>query len=181
MAIARESTVSKDHQRQDLENAFIECRVRLREVAQRIVGTRDLAEDVLQTAYLRIVHPPSRPVIQQPISYCFQVVRHLAIDCRRRSMLESQLFTPEATGHAVPSPRSHPEQAVISQQYLRVIENALAELPKRTRQAFRLYRVDGMTQREIATRLGVSPTLVNFMIRDAVEALKSCREQFIRD
>lgn len=37
--------------------------------------------------------------------------------------------------------------------------------------------LEGLTQRQIATRLHVSLTLVNFMIKDAVEALKVCRQQ----
>jgi hypothetical protein len=44
---------------------------------------------------------------------------------------------------------------------------ALQELPERTRQAFELHRIDGVPQREIASQMQVSPTLVNFMVRDA--------------
>jgi len=36
----------------------------------------------------------------------------------------------------------------------------------------------GKTQREIAKEVGVSPTLVNFVIRDAMNALASCRGAF---
>jgi RNA polymerase sigma-70 factor (ECF subfamily) len=39
--------------------------------------------------------------------------------------------------------------------------------------AFEMYRIRGMTQKDIAVTLGVSPTLVNFMIRDA---MTHCRE-----
>ena len=34
--------------------------------------------------------------------------------------------------------------------------------------AFELHRLDGLTQRAITEQLGVSITLVNFMIRDAL-------------
>ncbi len=33
-----------------------------------------------------------------------------------------------------------------------------------------------MTQRQIAAQLGCSATLVNFMIRDVVDALRGCRD-----
>lgn len=165
-----------DCQRQDLQATFIEHRHRLREAAQRIVGNRHLAEDVLQSAYLRIRDTSEQLLIQQPVSYCFQVVRHLAIDQSRRRALESQFFAAEFEGHAVPAPQMSPERTAIGGQLLALIEATLARLPVRTRQAFILYRVEGMTQRAIADRFGVSPTLINFLIKDAIEALKQCRD-----
>ena len=41
------------------------------------------------------------------------------------------------------------------------------------RHAFEMYRLHGVPQKDIAKELGVSPTLVNFMIRDA---LVHCRK-----
>lgn len=165
-----------DRPRQDLQVTFIEYRDRLQEAAQRIVGTRDLAEDVLQSAYLRITETSVHLVVRQPLAYCFQIVRHLAIDyCRRRS-LETQLFVGEVEGRVVSAPHLSPELSAISSELLAQVGEALARLPSRTRQAFVLYRFEGVTQRDIAERLGVSPTLVNFMIKDAIEALKQCRD-----
>lgn len=167
--------MSKDRQRQDLELTFAENRVRLLQTAQRIVGTPDLAEDVLQSAYVRVLDVSNQLTIDQPLSYCFQAVRHLAIDFRRRRMLESQLFTVETLGDSVVAPSASPEQIAISGEHLALVERVLARLPERTRRAFHLYRVEGLTQRQIAAQMKVSPTLVNFMIRDAVDALKQCR------
>lgn len=167
--------MSNDRQRQDLQTTFLGARDRLREAAQRIVGTRDRAEDILQSAYLRITETQA-DLVRQPLNYCFQVVRHLAIDHCRRRALESQFLVGEFEGQSVPDAHVSPEVSAISGQFLTLIGETLRELPSRTRQAFMLYRLEGLTQRDIAQRLGVSPTLVNFMIKDAVEALKRCRE-----
>lgn len=167
--------MSNDRQRQDLQTTFLESRERLRLAAQRIVGTRDLADDILQSAYLRITDT-SAGLVRQPLNYCFQVVRHLAIDHCRRRALEAQFLVGEAEGHEVPAPHVSPEISAMSGEFLMRIGEALGQLPSRTRQAFVLYRVEGLTQRDIAQRLGVSPTLVNFMIKDAVEVLKRCRD-----
>jgi RNA polymerase sigma factor (sigma-70 family) len=165
-----------DRQRQDLQATFIAHRDRLRDAAQRIVGTRHLAEDVLQTAFLRIMDSASHLIIRHPLNYCFQVVRHLALDYCRRRALEAQFFAAEIEGHTVAAPHLSPERAVMNGQFLAVVDEALAQLPSRTRQAFTLYRLEGLTQRAIADRLGVSPTLVNFMIKDAIDALKQCQD-----
>ncbi|MFC6978486.1 sigma factor-like helix-turn-helix DNA-binding protein [Microbulbifer taiwanensis] len=59
---------------------------------------------------------------------------------------------------------------------MNLVARALGELPERTRRVFELYRMGGHTQREIAKMLGVSPTLVNFMIRDALNHCRSALE-----
>ncbi len=62
-------------------------------------------------------------------------------------------------------------------QALRIVLAALEELPERTWHAFELHRIGGMSQRDIALQLKVSPTLVNFMIRDAHN---HCRLRLLR-
>lgn len=66
-----------------------------------------------------------------------------------------------------------PESLVADQQLLERITCVLADLPQRTRYAFEMCRIHGMKQKDIATALGVSPALVNSMIRDA---MLRCRE-----
>jgi RNA polymerase sigma-70 factor (ECF subfamily) len=66
-----------------------------------------------------------------------------------------------------------PETSHINFSTLEHIADALTELPSRTRYAFEMYRLHGVPQKDIAKELGVSPTLVNFMIRDA---LVHCRK-----
>ena len=170
-------SVPDEEQRQELEAVFLQHRSRLRDTAQSIVGVRDAAEDVTQTAYLKVLELSRDIVIRQPVSYCFQVVRHLAIDHRRRIMLESRFLTDESQAQTV-SAIGSPERSVIAGEHIALVAKALDSLPTRTRTAFTLYRLNGMTQREIALKLGVSPTMVNFLIRDAVEALKRCRLDF---
>lgn len=58
------------------------------------------------------------------------------------------------------------------------IDAILAALPARTRLVFEMYRLHGKTQREIEKEVGVSATLVNFMIKDVMSVLASCRDAF---
>jgi RNA polymerase sigma-70 factor (ECF subfamily) len=100
-------------------------------------------------------------------------VRNLAIDRHRRLSMESFFFVEEEEGMQISSSASTPEANVISRETLTLVAKALSALPARTRRAFELHRLDGHTQREVAEELGVSTTLVNFMIRDAMDC---CRE-----
>ncbi len=163
-----------------LDGAFVTHRAQLRGAAQKIVGTRELAEDITQEAYLKLMEATGL-AIKQPLAYCFQVVRNLAIDYRRRMNLESHVFAEEEDGQHVAATQGTPEQITISRQNLALVDQVLNGLPARTRQAFELYRLSGMTQRDIGAQLGVSATLVNFMIRDATQALMECRHLLARD
>lgn len=107
------------------------------------------------------------------LSYLFQIVRNLAIDHYRKQALEQKYSGPEEEGLNVVIQGASPETSHINYATLEHIADALTELPKRTRYAFEMYRLHGVPQKDIAKELGVSPTLVNFMIRDA---LVHCRK-----
>jgi len=165
-----------------LGGAFVAHRAQLQGLAHKITGRRELAEDVVQEAFLKLSDVAQSLPVQQPVGYCFQVVRNLAIDCRRRLTLEAGGFADGEEGFAdgeegehIAAPQGTPEQYAIGRQNLVILDALLATLPPRTRQAFELYRVGGLTQRAIGERLGVSAALVNGMIRDAVDTLAANR------
>jgi RNA polymerase sigma factor (sigma-70 family) len=146
---------------------FMENRRALVGAAARIVGSRDMAEDVVQDAFLRLRDMTDDGAIRCRLSYLFQVVRNLAIDTYRRQALEQKWMAAEDEGMNAPSPTTSPDMIIIGRQALCALAGALAELPERTQRAFEMCRVQGMAQKDIASQLGVSPTLVNFMVRDA--------------
>ncbi|OZI23941.1 RNA polymerase subunit sigma-70 [Bordetella genomosp. 9] len=153
---------------------------KLQRTALRILGSVELADDVVQDTYLKLLEGPPLATIREPVAYLFQTVRHLAIDYHRRRALEYRLFTEEEDGEHVMAANGADDLA-ISQQALAMANAALAGLSARTRRAFELYRIEGHTQRDIARDLGVSTTLVNFMIRDAHVALTPCRDCLLPD
>ncbi|WP_029043801.1 MULTISPECIES: RNA polymerase factor sigma-70 [Cupriavidus] len=162
----------------DLLGLFLEHRAALVGAAARIVGSRHQAEDVVQDTFLRLRGMDGdTPAIRAKLSYLFQMVRNLAIDAYRRQSLEQKWMAPEEDGIHAPSPATLPETIAMDRQALCALSGALAELPERTQQAFEMCRLQGMTQKEIAAVLGVSPTLVNFMVRDACI---HCRARLIR-
>lgn len=53
-----------------------------------------------------------------------------------------------------------PEQTVIARQTLGTVQAAIRDLPERCRNVFVLRRLKGLSQREIAARLGISENIV---------------------
>ncbi|MCR6651348.1 MAG: RNA polymerase factor sigma-70 [Cellvibrionaceae bacterium] len=165
--------VREDDQVLSVMDIFITHRTQLCQAAAKILGSRDRAEDVVHDAYLKIIEVRSSFDIKQPVAYVFRVVRNLAIDHYRRISLESTFFAAEEEGRDTPSSGELPEAISINRQQLILIARALDQLPERTRMVFELYRMGGHTQREIAKMLNVSPTLINFMIRDALDQCRN--------
>lgn len=157
----------------DLGAIFISHRSQLRVAAQKILGNTQRAEDVVQDAYMKVADGSSFLNIKQPVAYLFQVVRNLAIDRYRRTALETQVFASEEDGLNVPQQGGTPEMLAIHRQHLRLVVEALNTLPERTRRAFELHRLGGLTQREVAEQLGISTTMVNFLIRDAMDCCRA--------
>lgn len=161
--------------RETLSVLYQTHRRQLLHTAARILGSRDLADDVVQDTYLKLLERPAPEDLREPVAYLFQTVRHLSIDYHRRRTFEAHLFAGQEDGqHAVSGDLA--EDSAVSHQALSLAADALARMSARTRRAFELHRFEGCTQRDVARELGVSATLVNFMIRDADAALCSCRE-----
>ncbi|MCL1961365.1 MAG: sigma-70 family RNA polymerase sigma factor [Desulfovibrionaceae bacterium] len=149
----------------------------LRAIASKIVGHPDMAEDVLQDAYLKLVKWGYARDLTNPFGYCCQAVRNMALDYCRRRMVEAGCFINSANGDLPEVDGGARADAGINERRsLACIETVLGALPSRTRLVFELSRLEGKTQREIAKIIGVSATLVNFMVKDAMMALAVCRD-----
>lgn len=162
-----------------LGELFITRRSDLRSIAFRIVGRADVVDDVMQDAYVRLVEGTCARDVLNPFAYCCQVVRNMALDHCRRCVVESNIVVspPDGSLPEVADLR-HADTGIDERRLLERIEKVLAALPERTRLVFELYRLHGKTQREIGKVLGVSATLVNFMIKDVMKALAACRDAF---
>jgi RNA polymerase sigma-70 factor (ECF subfamily) len=154
-------------ERNELIALFMERRSRLIQQATRIIGCQCLAEDVVQETMLKICEGGIEEEIKSPAAYLFRMVRNLAIDCARRRSREMGLATAEDASGELVAQCPCPEETMARCQALRLVAAALQELPERTRRAFERHRIEGVSQRDIAAELQVSPTLVNFMVRDA--------------
>jgi RNA polymerase sigma-70 factor (ECF subfamily) len=139
--------------------------------ASRIVGDRGHAEDVVQEAYIRFsaagdAARGGQP-INNPVGYLYRIVRNLALDWARRGAAAAAEAVDGGSDRAVDATPSV-EQALLYRDELRVLAEALAELPERTRTAFEMHRLQGRTLREVADRLGVSVVRAHQMVKEAI-------------
>ena len=72
-----------------------------------------------------------------------------------------------------PAPRA--DQQLIDRQNLAAAAAAIRALPPKTRDAFLLHRFEGLTYRQIAGRLGISVSMIEKHIAEALRQLKTSR------
>lgn len=157
-----------------LLEAFIIHRPKLVQIARRVLRCPHLAEDVVQDATLKATTLTGSRCVDCPLNYACQVVRNLAIDRERRRVLERRHAAPETLAETIEAPGADAAAHLNLVETMRVVAAALGQLPERTRLVFERHRLHYVPQRTIAAELGVSPTLVNFMVRDADEHCRAC-------
>jgi len=136
-------------------------------IAERIVGCRSRAEDVVHDAFVKLMANSQKYTIDSRVGYLAKIVYNQAVDEYRRRTTEDRVVNGEDARTVMVTESVPPESISMHRQTLQLVASALGELPERTRYAFEEHRIRGVSQKDIAVTLGVSPTLVNFMIRDA--------------
>ncbi len=124
---------------------------------QRRGSSADLAADLTQDAFVRLMtSSPSGP-IENSSAYLFRVARNLAINHDRRQRILSFASDPEAALLDLADDAPSPERVLMSRQELALVKSVLDELPPLQRQVFILSRIEGRTFADIGQTLGLSP------------------------
>ncbi|CAG9174128.1 sigma-70 family RNA polymerase sigma factor [Cupriavidus pampae] len=154
-----------------IAHIFIGHRRQLLHIATRILGCASQAEDVVHDAYIKLFfHTPDGPWLHE-VSYVCRVVRNLALDGYRRQKFERRLFASDFVEADTPLDTNSPDRIASMRERERCLRDAMRALPPRTRDALTQYYFYDQSQRNIATRLGISPAMVSCILQDAREAL----------
>lgn len=120
-------------------------------------GRREEAEEVLQTAYIKILEGRARFHARSSFrTWLFGVVRNTAAEYRRQAWLRATLAMNWLEQRPSPAPEPGPESAVCSSESSRVLRGAVARLPARQRQLLHLVFYQEMTVEEAAQVLGIA-------------------------
>jgi RNA polymerase sigma-70 factor (ECF subfamily) len=134
---------------------------------------RDESEiaDLRQEAYIRIFEAAAQERPLQAKAFLFQIVRNLIIDRVRQKSVVSIEFLADFEGLNVSSGEPTPEHYVAARQQLRTLQAALDELPLRCRQVIVLRKIEGLSQREVARRMGISEETVEHHVVKGIRIL----------
>ena len=144
-------------------------------LAHRIVGDRQLAEDVIQEAFLSIWRSPARydPARGSVRSWTLGIVRNRAIDALRRTTASAPKLGFDDAGllEGQPAPERTESEAIRRDAAAR-IRGAVGGLPPEQSQVITLAYFGGFSHSEIAAMLGAPLGTIKSRMRLGLEKLR---------
>lgn len=127
--------------------------------------------DIRQDVYVRICEIARKELPNPVRPLLFSIARGLLVDrVRKKNVVPIEAVADlDALGIAV-EPLS-PDRNVIAREEIRRLQIAMERLPPRCREAVRLARLEGLTGREIASRMGITEQAVSNHLNNGVRLL----------
>ena len=117
-------------------------------------------DDIIQETYSRLIAADSVAHVLDAKSYTFQTASSVVIDHLRRMKVVSIASVPDMEALEIRSEDPSPERQVIDRAELQRLAVAIAALPIRVREVFTLRRIHGLSQREVAEKMGIAESTV---------------------
>lgn len=147
-----------------------------------IARTNDpaVADDLLQEVWIRIDRAES-VTIGNARAYLFRIANNLVLDrvreerrraARDRAWSDATFGTTATAGEDVTDPRDDAETTMIDREEVAQLASAIANLPPAAGRAFRMHKLDGLSQAEVAASLGISKSGVEKHIAVAMAHLR---------
>ena len=135
-------------------------------------GGLDL-DDVVQETYAMLAGMASVIHVTAPRAYAFRTARSVVLQHLRRSKVVRIEAVGDALLHEAADEGPTAEAQMSVRQELARIDAVIATLPPKCRECFTLRRIEGLSQRETASRMGISENTVEKHIGRALRALSA--------
>jgi len=135
-------------------------------------GNLSRAEDVVQEGFIKLWDRCSEVVYQKVGAFLYTLCNNLAIDKIRAEKVALNF----QKGLMIDRDLEDPYFRLRTKEFQTKLESAISALPEKQREAFLLNRIDKLTYKEIAERLGVSQTAIENRISKALKKLSSLEE-----
>lgn len=137
---------------------------------------RDI-DDVVQESYLRLLRVHATRPIHYGKAFLFTIARNVAINLLHRQKKSPLIAVADLAAISVIDEKADVHEATFSKEEITLLAQGIDALPPRCREVFILRRIQGVPQKEIAARLGISEQTVQNQVQRGV---KQCTEFFRR-
>lgn len=137
---------------------------------RRSLVTSNDVDDVIQESYCRLANLKAVEQIESPRAYFFQTARSVVLEQMRRARIVRIDAVTEIDALRIEWDEPSPERIAGGRKELERVMKIVATLPERSRRIFEMRRVMGLSQKEIARRLGVTENVVE---NEAARGLKA--------
>ena len=138
------------------------------------------AADMTQDVFTQWLDYRDRAKVEQPRAFLFQMARNLLRDHWRKQKVRQAVHADQVERDAEPviDEQNEPMAAALRLQRLEQLKEVLAELSPRRREALMLHRFEGLSQAQIAERMGISTSMVE---KHIAFALLHCKRRLQPD
>lgn len=164
------SPISDDRSRW-LARFVLPHEARLRAWLGRRVPVGFEVDDIVQESYAILAAKADVAEIRNPRTYMFQVAYSVMLQQLRHARVVPIVAVADIGLLEAAEDQPSPERTVQARDDLRTIQAAIAAMPRQTRQAFVLRRVEGLSQREIAGQMRLSVHTVEKHIARGIKIL----------
>ena len=126
----------------------------LRSWLRRFTHSDDI-DDIVQESYSRIANLKDVSHIRNGRAYLFTTARMIVAEKARRSKVVRLETVAKIEEVSAECDSPSPEQETLANDYLRKVRLLIDVLPERCRNVFHLRNIDGLSQREVAEKLGI--------------------------
>ena len=160
-----------------LTRAFFEKREALLLFLAARARSMATAEDLLQDLYVRVATLPATGDVRSPSALLYRMAANLLVDHVRTNQRSSRrnaqwrVETRTVLGGEDVMGEPPADDLIVSKQRARQLAEAVAALPPQMGRAFRLHKLDGLSQKETAQAMGVSRKMVEQHIGVAIRRL----------
>jgi len=127
--------------------------------------------DIRQDVYEQVCEAAQERLPENTKAFVFRTARNLIIDRFRHEQVVSIEAVPDLDAFEAAADTPSPERAAVARSELRRVEVAVESLPPRCREAIVLGRIEGLSAREIATRMGITEQAVSKHLKHGIRAL----------
>ena len=131
-------------------------------------GDAELSTDLAQETFLRLWHKQLGAGHANIRALLYKIAWNLFISHYRREVIMSRL----KLRHKPETMTGSPDEPLVFEEMKSAYERALGEMPDRQRTVFLMSRIDRLTYREIADRLGLSVKAVEKRMSLALSFIK---------
>lgn len=137
--------------------------------AYKILQDRDECQDVIQDIFIWLWENKERAQIDNLKSYLIASVKYKLIRSIKTSKRHSEILSTKVSLNSI----ANPESDIEIKELRKVIADAVSSLPTRAREVYSLSRSQYLSNKEIASKLGISEKTVENHITLSLSRLRA--------
>jgi RNA polymerase sigma-70 factor (ECF subfamily) len=135
---------------------FLPFEADIRRLLRRVCSGPEEIDDVIQEVYYKVLMMESLDHVQDPKPFLLTMARNLVFMRIRRDAIVSIEAVANLDELEIADASPTPERVALARAELQWVLGLVASLPERCRHVFHARRIDGLSQRETADKLGIS-------------------------